>query len=132
MILADTSAWVEFDRATGTAVHLRMRQLIQDGGLLAVTEPVALEVLGGAVDERRRDDLNRLLHGFDWLPFRAESDFAAAADIYRTCRRTGVTPRGLIDCMIAQVALRTGASLLACDVDLERVAAVVGLRLDTP
>jgi predicted nucleic acid-binding protein len=132
VILADTSAWVEYDRATGSTVHLRLRELIQETSQLAVTDPVVMEVLGGARDERRRDDLSRLLHRFDWLPFRAEIDFVAAADIYRACRRTGVTPRGFIDCMIAQVALRTGARLLARDVDLERVAAVVGVQSDIP
>lgn len=30
MILADTSAWIEYDRATGSAVHRRMRQLIAE------------------------------------------------------------------------------------------------------
>lgn len=130
MILADTSAWVEFDRATGSSVDLRLTELITDGGPLAVTEPVAMEVLGGVQDDHRRNDLNRLFHRFDWLPFRAEIDFVAAADIYRACRRTGVTPRGFIDCMIAQVALRSGASLLARDVDLERLADVVGVQLE--
>jgi predicted nucleic acid-binding protein len=34
--------------------------------------------------------------------------------------------------MIAAVARRLGASLLACDVDLERVARVIGVGLDQP
>ena len=47
MILADTSAWVEYDRATGSAVDRRLTDLITEGGPLAVTEPVVMEV-GGA------------------------------------------------------------------------------------
>jgi predicted nucleic acid-binding protein len=57
-------------------------------------------------------------------------DFHGAAHIYRRCRREGVTPRGLIDCMIASVALRTEAVLLAHDADLNRVAKVVDLEMD--
>ena len=38
----------------------------------------------------------------------------------------------MIDCMIAAVAWRRGASLLCRDVDLERVAAVMGIQLDRP
>lgn len=132
MILADTSAWVEYDRATGSGVDLRMTALIDDAGPLAVTDPVLMEVIGGAQDQQRRDDLSRLLHRFDWLPLRSEVDFPAAADIYRACRSVGTTPRGYIDCMIAQVALRTGAALLQRDVDLERVAEIVGVQLDRP
>lgn len=41
-----------------------------------------------------------------------------------------VTPRGLLDCMIAAVAWRCGATLLAQDVDLQRVADVVGIAMD--
>ena len=62
--------------------------------------------------------------------FDASTDFDAAALIYRRCRRAGITPRGMIDCMIAAVAWRRGASLLCCDVDLERVATVIGIDLD--
>jgi hypothetical protein len=39
VILADTSAWVEFDRETGSAGDRRMTELISDEGPLAVTEP---------------------------------------------------------------------------------------------
>ena len=48
MILADTSAWVEYDRATGSPVDIRLTDLIAEDGPLAVTDPVAMEVLGGA------------------------------------------------------------------------------------
>jgi len=41
-----------------------------------------------------------------------------------------VTPRGLVDCLIASVAHRHGATLLAADADLPRVAGVVGIDLD--
>ena len=130
MILADTSAWVEYDRATGSVVDLRLTELIRDGGPLAVTEPVVMEVVAGARDDERETDLRRLLLRFDLLRFDAASDFDAAARIYRDCRRAGVTPRGMVDCMIASVARRNGATLLAHDKDLDRVATVMGIAVD--
>jgi predicted nucleic acid-binding protein len=71
-----------------------------------------------------------MLLAFRLLPFDVASDFNAAARIYRRCRAAGVTPRGLIDCAIAAVALRAGASLLACDRDLVQVARVIGIQID--
>lgn len=130
MILADTSAWVEYDRATGSAVDQRLTALITSGGPLAVTEPVMMEVLAGARSDQHENDLRRLLLRFDLLRFDAIADFDAAARIYRRCRRAGVTPRGMIDCMIASVAWRQEAALLAHDADLGRVARVVGIDLD--
>jgi predicted nucleic acid-binding protein len=130
VILADTSAWVEYDRATGSGVDERLAALIADDGPLAVTEPIVMEVLAGARNDARENDLRRLLLRFDLQHFDATSDFDAAARIYRRCRRAGVTPRGLTDCMIAAVAWRQGDTLLSHDVDLDRVATVIGIELD--
>ncbi len=129
MILADTSAWVEYDRSTGSPVDRRLSELIASGGDLAVTEPVAMEVLAGARSEARERDLRRLLLAVDLLRFEPAADFDAAARIYRRCRGVGVTPRG-IDCMIAAVAWRREAALLANDADLSRVARVIDIELD--
>jgi predicted nucleic acid-binding protein len=130
MILADTSAWVEYDRATGSSVDQRIAQLIEANQDLAITEPVVMEVLAGARDDRCESELRRLLLRFELLQFEAAADFDGAARIYRRCRSAGVTPRGMVDCMIASVAWRRGATLLAHDADLDRVARVVGIDLD--
>lgn len=130
MILADTSAWVEYDRATGSSVDERMTELISDSRSLVTTEPVLMEVLAGARDETRAAALRRLLQRVPLLPFDSVADFEAASRIYRRCRQAGVTPRGMVDCMIAAVAWRRDAALLAHDVDLVRVASVIGLEMD--
>lgn len=130
MILADTSAWVEYDRATGSAVHERMVRLIAQEGPLSVTEPVVMELLAGARSDQRELDLRRLMLRFQLLPFDAASDFDSAARIYRRCRAVGVTPRGMVDCMIAAVAWRHGASLLALDADLVHLCQIIGIALD--
>ena len=130
MILADTSAWVEYDRASGSAVDQRLTALIAADGPVAVTEPVIMEVLAGARSDRRESDLRRLLLRFEVLTFDVLADFDGAARLYRRCRRAGVTPRGMVDCMIAAVALRRGATLLSHDTDMDRLAGVAGITLD--
>ena len=110
MILADTSAWVEYDRASGSAVDHRLSEIIATGGPLAVTEPVVTEVLAGARDDRREPELRRLLSRFALLRFDGAADFDGAARIYRRCRAAGVTPRGMVDCLIVSVAWRHGAT----------------------
>ena len=130
MILADTSAWVEYDRGTRSRVDQRLEELIRGDGPLAVSEPVIMEVVAGARTDEREADLRRLLLRFALLGFDAAADFNAAAWIYRRCRKAGVTPRGMVDCLIASVAHRHGATLLAADTDLSRVATIVGIGLD--
>jgi predicted nucleic acid-binding protein len=129
-ILVDTSAWVEFDRATGSAVDTRLTTLIVNDHPLAVTEPVVMEVLAGARNPKRERDLRRLLSRFELIRFDPIADFEGAVHIYRSCRGRGVTPRGLIDYLIASVASRTGAHLLASDRDLAAIATVMHLQLD--
>jgi predicted nucleic acid-binding protein len=130
VILTDTSAWVEYDRATGSRVDRRLEALIRDDGPLVVTEPVIMEVVAGARTDERKTDLRRLLLRFSLLGFDAAVDFDAATRIYRRCRIAGITPRGMVDCMIASVAHRNGATLLAADIDLSRVAKIVGIGID--
>jgi predicted nucleic acid-binding protein len=64
MILVDTSAWVEYDRATGSPIDRRLTELITDEGPIAVTEPVVVELAAGARTDEREMDLRRLLLRF--------------------------------------------------------------------
>jgi predicted nucleic acid-binding protein len=130
LVLVDSSAWVEFDRDTPGPVNERLRHLIESTDDVAVTEPVVMEITAGARDDQRESDLRRLLTRFHLLPFDAPVDFAGATRIYRCCRSVGVAPRGLVDCMIAAVAWRNGASLLCQDADLVRIAEVIEIPLD--
>ncbi|MGZ4278726.1 MAG: type II toxin-antitoxin system VapC family toxin [Solirubrobacteraceae bacterium] len=130
MILADTSAWVEYDRATNSSVDRRLTALIESDGPLAVTQPVVMGVVAGARDDQRESDLRRLLLRFELLSFDGVADFDGAARIYRRCRAVGISPRGMVDCMIASVAWRREATLLAHDADMDRVARVIGIELD--
>lgn len=130
MILADTSAWVEYDRATASAVDLRMTELMGGQPGLAVTEPVVMEVLAGARDEVRAQQLRRMLDSVELAHGDGASDWESAARIYRRCRRAGITPRGLTDCLIAAVAWRRKATLLSHDRDLAHLARVIGVDLD--
>ena len=131
MILADTSAWIGYVRGDDTPAALRLRVLLsREDGALSTTEPVQMELLMGARDAKQERGLRRLLAQARPLPFDAVTDFEAATGIYQRCRRVGVTPRGIVDCMIAAVAWRRGAVLLAHDVDLDRVAGVMGVAVD--
>lgn len=130
MILVDTSAWIEFDRATGSPVDVALTAMITGGGAgVAVTEPVLMEVLAGAKTDGRHDDLRRLLMSFAWIPCDPIADFEGAARLYRSCRAAGITPRGLIDCMISSIAIRTSSSVLAMDGDFDQIRRVAPLRL---
>jgi predicted nucleic acid-binding protein len=127
--LVDTSAWIEFTRATGSSTDLQLGQLISADAPLATTEPVAMELLAGARDDSARRQVRKLIARFEHIAFDSSVDFHEAARIFRECSASGFTPRSHVDCMIAAVALRNDVPLIANDIDFERIRAAAGLRL---
>jgi predicted nucleic acid-binding protein len=129
VILVDSSAWVEFLRATGSPAHLELRAALQDEVELASTDVVVMEILSGARDEADRDRLRRLLYGLEFLAVDGPADYERTAELYRLCRNEGETPRKLTDCLIAAVAIRNDAELLCEDADFLAIARHTPLRL---
>ena len=129
MILADTSAWVEYLRATGSPAHLRLRELVAGEGELATTEVVTMELLAGAATQDEVVRLRRLLLRCQLLPVEGLADYEAAAELYRRCRAGGETVRSLTDCLIAVVAIRHEAALLHRDHDFDVLARHTALRV---
>ena len=132
MILVDSSAWVEFLRATGSGTHASLRAALQEGTELASTDVILMEILAGARDDEDRDRLRRLLFGFSFLAVEGPADYESAAELYRLCRQAGETPRKLSDCLIAAVAIRNDAELLCQDADFLVIARHAPLRLAAP
>lgn len=57
------------------------------------------------------------------------ADYENAAELYRACRRGAETPRGLLDRLIAVVAMRNDAELLCGDAGFLVIARHSALRL---
>lgn len=120
VILADTSAWIEYLRGTGSATHVELRRLVEETDV-AITEPVVMEVLFGARSERHLTQLRSLLSRASLV--RCETnDYREAAFLYRLCRANGETIRSPIDCLIAAVAVRAQVPVLHHDKDFDALA----------
>ena len=123
LTLVDTSAWIEWLRDTGSAAAAMVGELRADPQVVAVTQPVALEVRAGT----RRANLrvvNRVLDDAVQLSVEPNEDFDVAAELYARTSDIGKPVRSLLDCVIAAVAIRTYAVLLHQDRDFDTLAAV--------
>jgi predicted nucleic acid-binding protein len=129
--LVDTSAWIEYLRATGSNVHRHVRHLLESEQSLHTTEVVVMEVLAGGRDEAHVVRLRRLLLRCEFLAVEGLDDFEHAATLFRRCRRAGATVRAINDCLIAAVAIRRGVDLLHTDRDFDVIARYSGLRLSS-
>jgi predicted nucleic acid-binding protein len=129
VILIDTSAWIEFLRDTGSPVCVGVEELLD--GDVAVCEPVRMEILAGARDEKHLSDLRRLLARATLLSTES-TDYEEAASLYRACRRGGEAVRRLIDCLIAAIALRSDVSILHADFDFDVLSRHTMLKTHRP
>lgn len=131
-MIADTSAWVEYLRATDSAAHLALRHQIETGGSIVVPELVVMEILVGAGDERTVRRLRTLLHSFDVVPLAPLVDSERAAALQRQCRAAGRPVRNMVDCMIAAMSIRLSEPVLHADRDFDVLASVSDLEVVAP
>ena len=127
MLLADTSAWVEFLKGTGSGQARRMREAIAEREVVVI-DPILLEVMAGA----RHDDVartQRLLEAQHLEPLAPRLDWLDGATVYRELRQRGVTVRSPIDALIAAVAIRLDVGVLHRDRDFEAIARHTSLRV---
>ncbi len=129
MILVDTSVLVAFLRGTTSKASHKLRGVLQQQVPFGINSFIFQEVLQGAKSEREYDALKRYLSSqrFYHLIHPIDS-FAAAARIYFDCRRSGLTIRSTIDCVIAQTAIEHNLLLLHDDRDYEAIGSVVPLK----
>ncbi|MBA3339044.1 MAG: PIN domain nuclease [Geodermatophilaceae bacterium] len=129
MLLVDSSAWIAHLRGTHTPTAMGMMELIETGTELAITEPIAMELLAGADSDVRAQAIEGLVNGLILVAVDPQVDFHQAAAIFRAVRRTGRTPRSMVDCLIAAVASRRDVELVHNDADFDAIASCWPLRV---
>jgi len=129
MIVVDTSVLVDLFRGHETDSTRALRQFEADGTPCAIPAVCCQEILQGARDVREWKLLLSYLETQERLvpvdPWRTHVE---AARIFFDCRRRGMTVRGSLDCLIAQIALENNGTLLHDDEDYEKIARVRPLR----
>lgn len=124
MILVDTSVWIELLRG-------KQRPYIDEEDLFRFVTcgPVVQEVFQGlrpgAQSDAFRSRFSALPVLSDPIPLRL---FLAAADIYRTGRRLGLTMRSSADCLIAAIAIENSVPVWHRDRDFAAIARFTALE----
>ena len=124
MTLVDTSVWIELFRKSTT---LDLESLV-DLDEIVTCLPVIQEVLQGFDDQRAYRIADEAMHALPIVesPMSA-AVFRAAAELYRTARRAGLTVRSSTDCLIGACALRNSLTILHHDRDFDALASIAPL-----
>lgn len=125
VVLVDTSVWIEIFRKP-SRVSLATLVDLDD---VVTCLPVIQEVLQGFRDERAFAVAREAMHALPIVesPMQAVV-FDQATRLYRAARRSGLTVRSGVDCLIAACAIRHGLELLHHDRDYDTIAHVSALR----
>jgi len=132
VIVVDTTVWIDFLEARGTAFDRHLTELVENDAPIALVDIVYCEILQGIRDDDtyHRTRVNLLAHPI--LRARGLETFESAANLYRAARRRGLTIRRSVDCLIAATCLETGAEIYHNDRDFDALARVSDLTIYRP
>jgi predicted nucleic acid-binding protein len=126
VLLVDTSVWIAYFR-TGSKVDLAA---MDEDDEIVTCLPVVQEVLQGFRDEGAYRTAHEAMLALPILESPMGSSlFVEAANLHRQARRTGVTVRSSVDCLVAACALRNDAVVVHTDRDYDALARACALRV---
>jgi predicted nucleic acid-binding protein len=128
VIVVDSNCWADFFNGASTPHVDRLDAALRQQEDLAVIPIIITEVLQGFRTDSGFKRARSVLISLPVIPPTVDCHVRAAS-LFRSLRRRGITVRGAVDCIIAQVCLDLDAELLSPDSDFERVARHTPLHL---
>ncbi len=128
-ILVDTSVWIDFFNGVSSAPRVCLRKLLEAEEEVCISGYILVETLQGFKDDSEFEAVRTHLLHLPILDLTAPELYISAAQLYRTCRKRGITIRKTADCLIAQTAIEHEVSLLHNDKDFDKIASASGLQI---
>ncbi|MBU2524785.1 PIN domain nuclease [Patescibacteria group bacterium] len=130
MILVDTSVWIEYFKKKLSNTQKRLDWLIQNApDEICLNGVILTEVLQGVRDESLYMKLRDNMMVFRIINNDDVSTYLFAAEIFRKCRKKGITVRSTIDTLIAATSIENKCEIFSLDRDFLNIAKVVDLRI---
>lgn len=117
MVLVDTSIIIDFINKNKYKENITTLLSKKE---FSTTEIIIMEVLQGIKDDNTFEKIKSFLESLPLVEVKY-SDFTKAVDIYRTCRKQGITIRKSIDCIIAAVVINNDLELFSNDKDFDNI-----------
>lgn len=129
MVLIDTSAFIEFLNHTGSPFDREIERLIVNNEDAAIADIVLTEILQGIRADKEYNEAKKSLLSFPIYSLKNHDSYIAAAELYRKCRKKGITVRTTVDMLIAQIAIENDLLLLHNDKDFDSIARISSLKV---
>ena len=105
MVLIDSSVWIKFFNGSETESVQTLEDLIAAEEDVCISGYILTEVLQGFRDERSFETVRRQLLKLTIFDLNVPDSYIKAAQLYRKCRKRGITIGRTAACIIAQTAI---------------------------
>ena len=129
MVLIDTSVWIDFFNGLETETSILLEKLIWSEEDVYISDYILTELLQGFKVDKEFELAQKYLRQFPFSKLHNTDSYIKAAQIYRQCRKNGITIRKTADCIIAQTAIENSLFLLHNDSDFNLIAKVCPLKI---
>lgn len=126
-LVADTSAWIEFVRGTGSETDQHLTAAI-DNHTVLLPDLVYHEVMRGMPTEAEARTMIKRFEPFIGFNLCNMAIAEKAAEYYRFLRSKGISVRGTVDLLIATWCVEHDVPLLRADRDFSGFEEHLGLR----
>lgn len=128
MIVADTSAWIDYFRGV-VAPHTNALDRELSRARIITGDLIIAEFLQGFREEKDFLLARQLMERLEYRDMAGKDMAIAAAQNYRSLRRNGITVRKTIDVLIATFCIENGFTLIHNDRDFDPMEELLGLRV---
>jgi len=129
-LIVDSSIWIDsFNSKIQTPEKKSLKELIQNDYPIYLCPIIYQEVLQGIRDDKTFEQVKFILQQFEMIDIDLLYVTNYAINLYRHLRKSGITIRKSIDCLIASYAIITDMHLLHNDSDFTQIAKESELKI---
>ena len=128
MIVADTSAWIDYVRGI-EAPHTNILDYELQHNRIITGDLIITEFLQGFREEKDYQAAKRIMESLEYHDFVGKEIALQAAQNFRKLRKKGITVRKTIDVIIATFCIENGYALIHNDHDFDPMEEVLGLKV---
>jgi len=129
--LFDTTIWIDYFKGNNTPETNFLFQCLANGKI-CIAGVIIQEVLQGIRNDTQYLQIKNHFHNLPLLPAPTFETYEAAAQLYRSLRKKGVTIRKANDCLIAAYAIHFDIELCHNDSDFDLITENSALKIWKP
>ena len=129
MVIVDTSVWIDYFNGRYNKFTEKLADLEKKKYDIFTTGIIITEILSGIRSSKDYKIIKEKLLQLSYVNLIYPSTYIESALIFKKGKKTGITIRKIIDCLIAQLAIENGLLLLHHDKDFDRIATFSKLKV---